>query len=106
MSEGSQVYVAPSFQALYRDARQRWTSPPLEVAARHELCEDLAQHLTTHCQSVHVEIGAETDEVLSRCLQGLLSADSGVSEAEANWVITRLAELLGWPHAGLPNESR
>jgi len=106
MSEGSQVYVAPSFQALYRDARQRWTIPPLEVAARHELCEDLAQHLTTHCQSVHVEIGAETDEVLSRCLQGLLSADSGVSEAEANWVITRLAELLGWPHAGLPNEPR
>lgn len=102
MSDDNQTYVAPSFQALYRDARQRWTLPPREVAARHELCEDLAQHLTTHCQNVHVEVGAETDEVLARCLQGLLTAESGVSEAEATWVVTRLAELLNWPHPGLP----
>lgn len=105
MSEGNQVYVPPSFQALHRDPRGRWTQPPREVAARHELCEDLAQHLTTHCQSVHVEIGAETDEVLARCLQGLLTPESGVSEAEAQWVVTRLAELLGWPHPGLPGSA-
>lgn len=105
MSDDNQVYVAPSFQALYRDARHRWTLPPGEVAARHELCEDLAQHLTTHCQNVHVEIGAETDEVLERCQQGLLTPESGVSEAEASWVVTRLAELLGWPHPGLPDSS-
>ena len=104
MNDENQVYVAPSFQALYRDSRNRWTVPPLEVAARHELCEDLAQHLTTHCQGVHVEIGADTEEVLARCLQGLLTPDAGVSEAEAHWVVTRLAELLGWPHPGLPEQ--
>lgn len=103
MSDENQIYVAPSFQALYRDARNRWTLPVREVAARHELCEDLAQHLTTHCQNVHVEIGADTDEVLERCLQGLLTPEAGVSEAEATWVVTRLAELLGWPHPGLPD---
>ncbi len=104
MSDENQVYVAASFQALHRDARGRWTLPAREVAARHELCEDLAQHLTTHCQSVHVEIGAETDEVLARCLHGLQTPESGVSEAEANWIVTRLAELLGWPHPGLPGQ--
>ena len=101
MSEGSQIYVAPSFQALYRDTRGRWTEAVQVVAERHELCEDLAQHLTTHCQSVHIEVGADTQEVLERCLQGLLTPDAGVTKAEAQWVVTRLAELLNWPHPGL-----
>ena len=105
MSEGSQVYVAPSFQALYRDTRGRWTAAPQWIAGRHELCEDLAQHLTTHCQGVHTEVGADTHEVLERCLQGLLTPDAGVSEAEANWVVTRLAELLNWPHPGLGTQA-
>ena len=32
MSDDNQLYVAPSFQCLYRDARGRWTLPPREVA--------------------------------------------------------------------------
>lgn len=101
MSEDNQTFVPASFQALYRDARGRWTRPPHEVAARCELCEDLAQHLTDHCRGVHVDIGADAQDVLSRCLQGLLQPESGVSAHEAHWVVTRLAELLNWPHPNL-----
>ena len=102
MHDDNQILIPPSFIALHSDARQRLLLPVDELRARYELCEDLAQHLTTHCQSVHIEIGAETQDVLGRCLQGLLTPQSGVSEAEANWVVTRLAELLNWPHPGLP----
>jgi len=37
----------------------------------------------------------ETD-VLERILRGLLSGDA-VDEAEARWVVRRLAEVLDWP---------
>ena len=95
-------WIPDSFTELYRGQGGRLMVLVEELRARYELCEDLAQHLTTHCQSVHVEIGAEASEVLGRCLQGLLTPESGVSEAEATWVVTRLAELLNWPHPGLP----
>lgn len=101
MSEGSQITVPASFVAVHSNSRGRLTLPALEVAARYELCEDLAQHLTEHCRGIHVEIGAETEEVLARCLRGLLQPDAGVSADEATWVVTRLAELLNWPHPGL-----
>jgi hypothetical protein len=42
-----------------------------------------------------------------RTQAGLASPDSGFAENEAAWVVTRLAELLGWPHAALtPPEPR
>ena len=37
-----------------------------------------------------------------RTRAGLAAPESGFSPAEAGWVVTRLAELLGWPEAGLP----
>lgn len=103
MSDDNQTFVPPSFQALYRDARGRWTLPPAQVAERCELCEDLAQHLTEHCHGVHVDIGADAHDVLQRCLQGLLQPESGVSAEEAQWIVVRLAELLNWPHPDLPS---
>lgn len=106
MSDDNQTLVPASFQALYRDARGRWTRPPREVAERCELCEDLAQHLTDHCRGIHVDIGADTAEVLDRCMSGLLQPESGVSSDEARWVVTRLAELLNWPHPDLPAGDR
>ena len=36
------------------------------------------------------------DEILHRIRDGLLSAASGVSAAEATWIVRRLAELLHW----------
>jgi hypothetical protein len=102
VSDDNQTFVPPSFQALYRDARGRWTMPPAHVATRSELCEDLAQHLTDHCHGVHIDIGADAQDVLHRCLEGLLQSESGMSPAEAHWVVVRLAELLNWPHPDLP----
>jgi hypothetical protein len=36
-------------------------------------------------------------EILRRIHAGLATPESGVSAAEATWIVQRLAELLGWP---------
>lgn len=102
MSDEYQIEIPPSFTALYSDARKRLTIPLGELRDRYEVCEDLAQHLTEHCRNIHVEIGVDEQDVLARCLKGLLVPGGTMPEAEAVWVVTRLAELLGWPHPGLP----
>jgi hypothetical protein len=97
MPDDYQIEIPPSFQAIYTDARHRLTVPLATYRARYELCEDLANHLTEYCSSIHIEIGVDEQEVLERCFKGLDTPDGPVSTEEANWVITRLAELLGWP---------
>lgn len=97
MSDDCQIFIPDSFLALYRDTRGRLTVPQATLRDRYEVCEDLANHLVQHCQGLHVEIGVDEQEVLRRCHLGLCSPDAGVSEAEAGWVVTRLAELLNWP---------
>lgn len=93
----NQVLVPDSFIALYRDARDRPTAPRATIAARHELCEDLANLLTDHCSTVHFRDGVDEGTVLGRCLQGLLAPPTTVEPTEAEWVVRRTAELLGWP---------
>lgn len=102
MSDEYQIEIPPSFIALHSDVRKRLTIPVRELRDRYEICEDLAQHLTEHCRSIHVEIGVDEQDVLERCYLGLCAPGGAVNESEANWVVTRLAELLGWPHPGLP----
>ncbi len=97
MSDDYQIIIPPSFIELYQDARKRLTVSHAELRDRYEVCEDLANHLTQHCQNIHVEIGVDEQEVLVRCHNGLCAPESGVSEPEARWVVTRLAELLSWP---------
>ncbi len=97
MSDDYQINIPPSFTALYSDARQRLNIPLAELRDRYEVCEDLASHLTEHCRNIHVEVSVDEQEVLQRCHAGLLTAESGVHAPEAAWVVTRLAELLGWP---------
>jgi hypothetical protein len=92
-----QIHIPPSFTALYCDARHRLSVPLSTLRERYELCEDLANHLVEHCNSLQVTVGDCEAEVLERCQQGLLTPPSFVSDDEARWVITRLAELLGWP---------
>ncbi|MDE2402619.1 MAG: hypothetical protein KGL90_13235 [Burkholderiales bacterium] len=96
MTDEYQIEIPPSFVALYTDARHRLTVPLATVRAQYEVCEDLANHLVDHCHGVHRDIGVAHNEVLVRIHRGLLSPDSGVSPDEAVWVVTRLAELLGW----------
>jgi hypothetical protein len=91
-----QIPVPPSFHAVFADARGRLTVPLSEFRARYEMCEDMAQMLVEHSQALHHDQGVSEDVVLQRCHDGLVTAESGFSLAEAGWVVTRLAELLGW----------
>ncbi len=95
MSDDYQIEIPASFYALYSDARKRLTAPMDTVRQRYDICEDLASHLTEHARGA-VQEGVSEDIVLGRCHLGLSSPDSGVSQPEATWVVTRLAELLGW----------
>lgn len=106
MSDEDQTLIPPSFEAVYRDARGRLSVPRDEFRTRYELCEDMAQMLVEPSQAVHHDQGVSEDVILERTQAGLASAESGFSDAEAAWVSTRLAELLGWPHAALPTRDQ
>ena len=101
MSDDYQILIPPSFEAVHRDARGRLQLPRDAFRARYELCEDMAQMLVDASQAVHHDQGVAEDEILTRTQAGLAATESGFSEAEAGWVVIRLAELLGWPHAAL-----
>ena len=96
----NQIHIPPSFVAVHADARGRLRMPRDAFHQRYELCEDLAQTLVEHAQAVHHDQGVAQDDVLARIQAGLASADARVDPAEALWVVTRLAELLGWPAPG------
>ena len=96
MSDEYQIYIPPSFEAVYRDGRGRLTVARDEFRARYELCEDMAQLLVDPSQAVHHDQGVSEDLVLARTQAGLEATASGFSPAEAVWVVTRLAELLAW----------
>lgn len=96
--EESQVVVPPSFVALYlAPGRTRPNAPRGEIAARHEFCDDLATMLVDTASTQLALLGVTEGAVLGRIRRGLLAGDAGVSAAEAEWVVRRLAELLGWP---------
>jgi hypothetical protein len=98
MDNDSQIHIPDSFMALYLlNGRSKPNAMREVIAARYELCEDLANHLVEHASSTLHAHGIAEDEVLVRCHRGLLSEDSGVSPAEAAWITRRLAELLTWP---------
>jgi hypothetical protein len=104
MSDDYQIDIPPSFFAVFTDARQRLSEPIAVVRERYEVCEDLSNHLVQHAQILHhVEVPSE-DEILRRILAGLASPDAGVSAAEAQWIVRRLAELLGWACPPLDDE--
>ena len=98
MSEGNQTYLPERFTALYvPPGKVKPTLGAQEMAARYELCEDLAQLLTEQAANQQFQLGITEDLALERCLQGLVSEPAVVNESEARWVVCRLAELLHWP---------
>ena len=103
-ADENQILIPPSFEAVHRDARGRLTLPRDDFRARYELCEDMAQMLVEPCQARHHDQGVSEDLVLARTRAGLESPDSGFSVAESLWVVTRLAELLGWAMPDGPPE--
>ena len=98
MSDESQLIIPPSFLALYLAPHRTRPNAPREViTARYDFCEDLATMLTEHAAEIKSSLHVTDDDVLSRVWRGLCAPDSGVSAEEAQWVVKRLAELLGWP---------
>ena len=97
MSDEYQIEIPQSFMALYVDPGRHKPNASREVvAARYELCEDMASMLTEHAADMSFRLDITEAEVLRRCLQGLKSDAAAVTAGEAQWVIRRLAELLGW----------
>jgi len=97
MSDENQIEVPPSFVALFvPPGRSRPNAPRAHIAARYELCEDMATMLTEPASTTLWQLGATPDDVLERVRRGLLGDDAVLDEAEATWVLRRLAELLGW----------
>ena len=98
MDDGNQILIPPSFMALYvPPGKIRPTLGQRELAARYELCEDMAQLLTEQAAQQQFQLGITEDLALERCLQGLLATPEVLSQAESRWVVCRLAELLHWP---------
>lgn len=99
MSDDSAAPPIPeAFVALFvPPGRQRPTASRAHIAARHELCEDLAQLLTDTAGQRLWSLGITEDLVLQRIHAGLPETGLDLSAAEAWWVTRRLAEVLGWP---------
>ena len=97
MSDENQIHVPPSFVALFvPPGRVKPTESRATIAARYEVCEDLAHLLTDRAATIRWELGITEADVLERIERGLLGDGSPVAEAEARWVVRRLAELLEW----------
>lgn len=98
MTEDFQLHIPPSFTALFvAPGKSRPQIGLRELAARYELCEDMAQMLADPTATQQFQLGITEDLALERCLQGLLAEPAVVIEVEARWVVCRLAELLQWP---------
>ncbi len=97
MYEEYQIEIPWSFMVLYVDpGRSKPNAPRDVVAARYELCEDLATLLTETARNIFLSLGITEKEVLGQCYQGLTGEGAVVSELEAGWVISRLDELVDW----------
>jgi hypothetical protein len=106
MDHDHQIFIPDSFTALHATPSGRLTLARAELVARYELCEDMANVLVEHCQAIHFRDGVDEVEVLRRCHRGLLVEPAVLTPAQARWVVTRTAELLGWPLQFEETESR
>ena len=98
MYEEYQIEIPQSFMALYIDpGRQKPNASREVVAARYELCEDMASMLTETARNMFLSLSITEDDVLIQCYRGLTGTEAVVSQPEAVWVVHRLAELLQWP---------
>jgi len=103
MPESQQQAVPSSFVEIFLAPGAFKPSEPREViAARYDLCEDMAQLLTEHARSKLFELGVAEEDVLERVQRGLLAEGSVVGPGEAWWITRRLAELLNWPQPSPP----
>ncbi len=98
MTQEFQIDIPASFMALYvRPGKIKPTLGLRELAARYELCEDLANLLTEKAANMQFTLGITEELVLVQCEAGLLAEPAVVTPGEARWVVCRLGELLQWP---------
>jgi hypothetical protein len=108
MHDESQITIPASFTALFIEpGRSRPSASREQIAQRYDFCEDLANLLTEQASTIKWELGVTELDVLERVLRGLLAGAAADAAAvldarEARWVVTRLAELLGWPALPAP----
>ena len=101
MHEIDQTDIPGSFIELFMaPGATRPSAPRATIAARYELCEDMAQMLTEHAQGMRLGRDMPETDVLMQLLSGLKAEDSVVCQGEALWIVRRLAELLGWQPLG------
>lgn len=104
MSDGNQIIIPPSFIALFVEpGRIKPSASQEHIYARYDLCEDMANLLTEQASNKLWELGITEADVLERIHQGLGDEEIGLSAREAQWVICRLAEILGWQEVYLPS---
>jgi len=97
VSADNQIEIPQSYMAMYVTPGRNTSNTTQEVVlARYEQCEDMACMLTEHARTLAFKGNFTEQEVLVRCHQGLLADASDFTENESEWVILRLAELLGW----------
>jgi hypothetical protein len=98
MTEEFQIDIPASFMALYvPPGKIKPTLGQRDMAARYELCEDLANLLTEKAANMQFTLGITEELVLTQCENGLQAEPAVVTPHEARWVVCRLAELLHWP---------
>ena len=103
MTDADQSPIPRSFIDLFvKPGSLKTREPRAVVAARYELCEDMAQMLTETASTKLFELGVTEEDVLERMRRGLMAEGSVLAPDEAAWVVCRLAELLSWPMPALP----
>ena len=96
-SDASQIEIPPTFVAVFvAPGKLRPSAPYALIAARYELCEDLAQTLVPTATQLQLMRDLHASVVLAQCLEALAGPSAVVERAEARWVVCRLAELLDW----------
>lgn len=98
----SQIEIPPSFSQLFRHRSGRLLHPASTVLQRYELCEDLACALVEQAQSLYHNGHSDEAGVLLGLHGAISGPDTGLTHAEASWVVQRLAELLQWKAPLLP----
>jgi hypothetical protein len=97
MPDEYQIEIPQSFMALFVEpGRQKPNASREVVAARYELCEDMATMLTETARNMQFSLGITEHDVVERMHRGLIGEAAVVSPPEAVWVVHRLSELLGW----------